>query len=143
MEENNNPIENTQSLFRVLAWIGVAGNAIVGIVALFFMVSGITGTGFMTNIDDASISTSKVILSILILLLVVVLCSAAVIGLMKLIRGDRKGRKLFLIANLVWIALTFLILRDYGFYQLGIFSAIYTLVVLFLSREEGVKESEG
>lgn len=141
MEENNHPVENTQSLFRLLAWIGVVGNGLVGTVALYFMVSGITGTGFLTRIEGTSISTTKVILSILILLLIVVLSAAAVIGLMKMIRHDRKGRKLFLIANSIWILLTFLILQDFGFYQLGIFSAIFTLLIFFLSRDEGVKES--
>ncbi len=136
--EENEPeaSEERSSLFKIIAYIGIAGNAIVGVVAFFFMVSGLTGTGFLTDIDDSSISTTKVILSVVILLVIVVLCFAVVLGLLKMLKFDKMGIRLFLAANLVWILLTFLILRDLSFYQLGIFSGIFTLVVVFLSRED-------
>ena len=129
------------TLFRVLVFIGMAGNAIVGAAAFFFMISGLTGTGFLTKIEEESISTTKVILSVLFLLIVTVLCVVAIIGLSKMLRRDKNGRKLFLLSNLVWILLTALLLTDYGFYQLGIFSAIYMLVIFFLSRDILVDET--
>jgi Ca2+/Na+ antiporter len=130
------------TLFKIIAYIGIAGNLIVGVVALYFMASGLTGTHFFTDIEDETVSASFIILSILFFFITSALCLIGIIGLLKMLNRDREGRKLYLIVNLVWIALTCLVLPDSSFYQMGIFSAIYTLVLVFLSRDEFMEKTE-
>ena len=141
MEEENvivqeEPSGQSNNVFKIVAYLGVGGNVLVGLVSLFFFISGLSGTAFFSDIENESVDSTRVIISILLFLLVSILSLFTAFGLLKMIRKDFNGAKIFLISNGIWIVLTFLVLQDIGFYQLGIFSAIYTLVVWFMFRQQ-------